>query len=170
MNCLSVFPFLNIRSRRTNVPKETLPSYSDDVKVPSSVSEMPPICWGVTNCLIKPFQHMATTHQLGCPCVTDDGRQFSSVEEWQNAVLEQPPKYLEPYFKPEVAETIEARIDELNSELRTLSLDIHGKYAVFSSVFHVNLSSFPEIIPKSGMRRGNVWWYAHDVKLNSLPL
>jgi len=71
---------------------------------------------------------MEPAPHLGCPCVSEDGTKFSSVEEWQNAVLDNPPKYLEPTFRPEVAETIEARIDELNSELRTLSLDIHGLF------------------------------------------
>ena len=69
-------------------------------------------------------EEQCTVH-YGMPCDYSYGKK---QEHWHS---EAPPAYsltgLNEIYRPEIMETIEENIDELNSALRKLSLDIHSE-------------------------------------------
>ena len=56
------------------------------------------------------------------PCDVDIHKSIETLPSYSSAVSD------EPIFRPDVLKTIDAKIDELDSELRNLSLQIHGDF------------------------------------------
>jgi hypothetical protein len=58
-------------------------------------------------------------------CIPHGSENHTGLSEWPSDI---PPEYssLEDIFAPEAVKTIEVKIDELDGELRELSLKIHG--------------------------------------------
>ena len=53
-------------------------------------------------------------------------------------------------YRPDILETIEAKIKEMDAELRELSLDIHGIIDIRHSVFWSDFSHLPVAHPELG--------------------
>ena len=68
-------------------------------------------------------------------CIHDINTAVSSNKVWRRDDTAQASPALpgaSELYRPDILDTIEAKIKELDGELRTLSLDIHGKYIAIS--------------------------------------